>query len=106
MVSKSASVMPPRRMWLDGIPVRSAMIRVASCSADISSEKKPTMPPSTVAIWPSGRVSPMRLGDVVGDVGGKRGLAHAGAAGDDDQVGRLQAAHLGVEVLQSGRQSR
>ena len=103
MVSKSASVMPPRRMWLDGIPVRSAMIRVASCSADISSEKKPTMPPSTVAMWPSGRVSPRcGLGDVVGDVGGERGLAHAGAAGDDDQVGRLQAAHLGVEVLQAG----
>src|SRR5262249_28383548 len=27
--------------------------------------------------------------DVVGDVGGERGLAHAGAAGDDDQIGRL-----------------
>ena len=30
------------------------------------------------------------------------GLAHAGAAGEDDQVGRLQAAHLGVEVAQAG----
>ena len=48
------------------------------------------------------RLAAMRLGDVVGDVGGERGLAHAGAAGDDDQVGRLQAAHLGVEVLQAG----
>ena len=44
----------------------------------------------------------MRLGDVVGDVGGERGLAHAGTAGDDDQVGRLQAAHLGVEIAQAG----
>ncbi len=61
------------------------------------------MPPSTVAMWPSGaRLAAMGLGDVVGDVGGERGLAHAGAAGDDDQVGRLQAAHLGVEVFQPG----
>ena len=43
----------------------------------------------------------MRLGDVVGDVGGERGLAHAGTAGDDDQVGALQAAHLGVEIAQA-----
>ena len=45
----------------------------------------------------------MRLGDIVGDVGGERGLAHAGTAGDDDQVGWLQAAHLGVEIAQPGR---
>src|SRR5258705_9992812 len=37
-------------------------------------------------------------GDVVGDVGGERGFAHAGTAGEDDQVGRLQSAHLAVEV--------
>ena len=48
------------------------------------------------------RLAALGLGDVVGDVGGERGLAHAGAAGDDDQVGRLQAAHLGVEVFQAG----
>jgi hypothetical protein len=30
------------------MPVCSEMMRVASCSADISSEKKPMMPPSTV----------------------------------------------------------
>ena len=45
-------------------------------------------------------------GDVVGDVGGERGLAHAGTAGDDDQVGGLQAAHLGVEVAQAGGDAR
>src|SRR5439155_11372896 len=28
----------------------------------------------------------VRAGDVVGDVGGQRGLAHAGPAGEDDQV--------------------
>ena len=44
----------------------------------------------------------IRLGDVVGDVGGERGFSHAGTAGDDDEVGVLQAAHLGVEVAQSG----
>ena len=43
------------------------------------------------------------LGDVEGDVGGERGLAHAGAAGDDDQVGGLQAAHLVVEIVHAGR---
>ena len=43
--------------------------------------------------------------DIVGDVRGKRGLAHAGAAGDDDQIGRLQAAHLTVEILESGCQT-
>ena len=41
--------------------------------------------------------------DVVGDVGGERGLSHAWAACDDDQVRRLQPAHLGIEVLQPGR---
>ena len=71
------------------------MIRVASCSADISSEKKPTMPPLTVLMWPSAlHLAAPGLGDVEGDVGGKRGLAHAGAAGEDDQVGALQPAHL------------
>ena len=34
------------------------------------------------------------------------GLAHAGAAGDDDQVGGLQAAHLGVEIAQAGGDAR
>ncbi len=33
-------------------------------------------------------------GDVIGDVGGERGLAHAGTAGHDDEIGFLQAAHL------------
>src|SRR5580704_6946961 len=41
------------------------------------------------------------LGDIVGDVGGKRRLAHAGAAGKDDEIGVLQAAHAVVEVGQS-----
>ena len=40
--------------------------------------------------------------DVVGDVGGERRLAHAGAAGEDDQVGVLQAAHQPVEVVEPG----
>ena len=105
--SKSRSLMPPRRIVLDGMPLCSAMIRVASCSADISSEKKPTMPPLTVVIWPSGlHLAAPGARDVVGDVGGERGLAHAGAAGDDDQVGRLQAAHLAVEVAAGRSRAR
>ena len=105
--SKSRSLMPPRRIVLDGMPLCSAMMRVASCSADISSEKKPTMPPLTVLIWPSAlHLAAPGARDVVGDVGGERGLAHAGTAGDDDQVGRLQAAHLAVEILEAGREAR
>ena len=46
-----------------------------------------------------------RLGDVVGDVGGERGLAHAGTAGEDDEVGGLQAAHHAVEVGEAGREA-
>src|SRR5690606_18069222 len=33
------------------------------------------------------------VGDVEGDIGGERRLAHAGAARDDDEVGWLQPAH-------------
>ncbi len=102
--SKSLSVMSPRRIVLEGMSVCSEMIRVASCSADISSEKKPTMPPFDGRDRGRPRcTSPAPgLGDVVGDVGGERGLAHAGTAGEDDEVGGLQAAHLGVEVGQAG----
>ena len=41
------------------------------------------------------------LGDVIGDVGGERGFAHGGAAGEDDEIGGLQAAHFFVEVLEA-----
>ena len=44
------------------------------------------------------------LGDVVGDVGGERGLSHAGSARKDDQIGWLQPAHSGIEVGQTGRE--
>ena len=78
------------------------MTRVASCSADISSEKKPTMPPLIVLCEPSGSSFELiGLGDVEGDVGGERGLAHAGTPGDDDEIGLLQAAHLLVEIEQA-----
>src|SRR6478735_1689042 len=46
------------------------------------------------------------FGDVVGDVGRERGLAHAGTSGNDDQVGSLQTAHFGVEIAQSGGNAR
>ena len=44
--------------------------------------------------------------DVEGDVGGERGLAHAGTSGEHDQVGGLQAAHAAVEVAQAGGDAR
>ena len=45
-------------------------------------------------------------GDVEGDVGRERGLAHAGAPGDDHEIGRLQAAHVAVEIGKTGRDAR
>jgi hypothetical protein len=42
------------------------------------------------------------LGHVIGDVGGKRRLAHGGAPGDDDEVRRLQPAHFLVEIGEAG----
>ena len=47
-----------------------------------------------------------RLGDVVGHVGGERGLAHAGAAREDHQVGGLQPAHHAVDVGKAGGEAR
>ena len=83
------------------------MMRVASCSADISSEKKPTMPPLTVFIDAVRLLLALvGLGDVEGDVGGERGLAHGRAAGEDDEVGGLQAAEHAVEVGEAGRDAR
>ncbi len=43
------------------------------------------------------------FGDVEGDVGGERRLAHAGTTGEDDEIGRLQAAHVVVKVGKPGR---
>ena len=78
------------------------MMRVASCSADISSEKKPTTPPLAASIDAVGARSRLiGLGDVEGDVGGERRFAHAGTAGEDDEIGRLQAAHIAVEIGQA-----
>ena len=42
-------------------------------------------------------------GDIEGDVGGERRLPHARAPGEDDEVGRLQAAHVAVEIGEAGR---
>ena len=83
------------------------MMRVASCSDDISSEKKPTMPPSSTLDRSVGlMLGAIGLGDVIGDVGGERRLAHRRAAGEDDEVGGLQAAHLLVEILEAGGNAR
>ena len=80
---------------------------MASCSADISSEKNPTMPPFVDSMWPSARTLAFPASrHVVGEVGGERRLAHARAAGEDDEVGFLQAAHHAVEVLEAGGEAR
>ena len=44
-------------------------------------------------------------GDVEGDVGGERGLAHRRAAGEDQEVGGVQAAEALVEVGEAGREA-
>ena len=44
-------------------------------------------------------------GDVEGDVGGERGLAHRRAAGEDQQVRGVQAAEALVEVDEAGREA-
>ena len=51
----SCSLMSPRRICSDGTSEASERIRAASCSDNISSEKKPTTPPFTAPSLPSGR---------------------------------------------------
>ena len=41
-------------------------------------------------------------GDVEGDVGGERRLAHRGPPGEDQQVGAVQPAELAVHVVERG----
>jgi hypothetical protein len=41
-------------------------------------------------------------GGVKGDIGGKGGLSHGGAAGQDNQVGRVKAAQPLVHISESG----
>ena len=44
--------------------------------------------------------------DVVADVGGERAFAHAGSAGQNDQIRRLQTAHHAVELVEPGGEPR
>ncbi len=70
-------------MVLEAMPVCSAIMRVADVAI------------GTHLAAPGTR-------DVVSDIGRKRGLAHAGTPGNDDQIRRLQAAHPGVEIREPG----
>ena len=96
--SKSVLISSPLRIFSDGISACSESMRVASCSADISSEKKPTTAPSTTLGAPSTMLLAIGPGGVEGDVGGERAFAHRGPAGQDDQVGPVQAAQQLVEL--------
>ena len=83
------------------------MIRVANCSADISSEKKPTMPPLVVscdAVRPRSEL--IGFGDIEADVGREGGFAHAGSAGDDDKIGSLQTTEFVVEFVETRAEAR
>ena len=52
-LSKLLLISSPLRIFSDGISACSESMRVASCSDDISSEKKPTTAPSTALGTPS-----------------------------------------------------
>ena len=45
----------------------------------------------------------VRTSDVEGDVGRQRRLAHAGTPGDNHKIGRLQAAHVAIEIGEARR---
>ena len=78
-------------------------MRVASWSADISRLKKATGAPALLAgSIPSSLVADEALGGRERHVGGERGLAHAGAAGEDDEVALVHAADLGVDPVEAG----
>ena len=51
--SKSVLISSPLRIFSEGTAACSESMRVASCSADISSEKKPTTAPSAARGLPS-----------------------------------------------------
>jgi hypothetical protein len=65
-----------------------------------------------VSCWPLISIEKITTGsallhrDVLGDVEREGGLAHRRAAGDDDQVLRLHAGRLHVEVDEAGRHAR
>ena len=63
------------------------------------------MPPLTVSwcrrVWVCRENS-----DVKGDVGRKRRLAHARTPGDNHEIGRLQAAHVAIEVFEASSDTR
>ena len=60
-------------------------------------------PPCQVDAAVRRRAPAIGLGGVERDVGGERRLSHRGTAGQDDQVGRVQAAQLLVELGEAGR---
>ena len=92
----------PLRIFSEGISACSEIMRVASCSADISSEKKPTTAPSaTFGRAVLAMLLAIGLGGIEGDVGGERGLSHRRSAGEDDEVGPVQAAEQLVELEQT-----
>ena len=76
---------------------------MASWSADISRLKKATPAPADFSgARPSSTVSRISGERFERDVGGERGLAHARAPGNDDQIRAVETAGLGVERLEAG----
>ena len=99
----SSSVMSPWRIWCEGTREASERMRAASCSDGHLEREEADDAALDRAL---GAVGPGALlvgaGDVEGDVGGERGLAHRRAAGEDQEVGGVQAAEALVEVDEAG----
>ncbi len=73
-----------------------------TCSADISSEKKPTMPPFVpAAVLPDAmrRVGAARNAMLVASAV----FPHRRTAGEDDEVGTMQPAQRRIEIGEAGR---
>jgi hypothetical protein len=80
---------------------------VASWSALISRLKKATAAPTeSLVAMPSAWIAPQPVGRIEGDVGDERGLAHARAAGEDDEVRIVQPADLLVHRGKAGGLAR
>ena len=85
-------------MLFESIRALSLRIRVPSCSADISSEKKATA---------RGCLACLRRGcDMKGDIRCQSGFAHCRPSGKNDQVRAVKPAHLGVQSGQTSAVSR
>ncbi len=99
--SHSLSAKRPFRIFHISISVCSERIRAESCCAAISSEKKSTGAPRGTS---GAGFHVLRIGarGVERHIGGERSLSHAGAAGENDEIGGLKTAEQRVDIGEAG----